>query len=524
MSERYSNVFTLQKNLYAVGSPVIIAAGTLLKDNQTGGIVAQMKFRSISNKTIKAVKVKLDLFDTAGNPISEPVMHDYLDLSASRDAEFCQKTPVPVSNNKARSYGVAVTEVVFGDKSMWTSNDEPWEALSEPSLLPIDDSELLKQYKMCFGYNCKYAVMEEKDLWHCACGTWNHKNEECHVCQNSISGLLGVDMAELTEAKEERVAAEEKQKAIEKQKAATKKTKRIAICVIAAVILLFCTIITQIITSSPEYIAKQIIKEGFEYYQNREFSKAFSTWQKVGQAPVDTSKTYAPGVITNPTVDASSAGYTPTNEELLAYGEDLFYEYAYLVACDSFIDAIPLFELISDYKDSADIVTEMKLLLDMYVGEYECTSNYVKYSYYDDIFYYDLMKNVLICDLSYHYDELGKVCIKTSRDESYWYFVRLRNPFELDRKNGYSLCRWDDELSEQYVTNYKLDGQIITEIEYWELCEHTCQYRERSGRDDQFLPLLLAGNKLVQRSISTVDLDARHSSFPRIAHRQSRGR
>lgn len=103
MSERYSNVFTLPQNLYAVGSPVVIAAGTLLKDNQTGKIVAQLKFRSISNKIIKAVKVKLDMFDTAGNPIGEPVVYDYLDLSASRDTEFGQKTPVPVPDSKARS-------------------------------------------------------------------------------------------------------------------------------------------------------------------------------------------------------------------------------------------------------------------------------------------------------------------------------------------------------------------------------------------------------------------------------------
>ena len=183
MSERYSNVFTLPQNLYAVGSPVVIAAGTLLKDNQTGRIVAQLKFRSISNNIIKAVKVKLDLFDTAGNHITEPVMYDYLDLSASRDAEFGQKTPIPVSDNKARSYKGAVTEVVFGDKSVWTANDEPWEALSEPTLLLIDDSELLKQYQMRLGYNCKYNVMEEKDLWHCACRTWNHKGEECNLCR-----------------------------------------------------------------------------------------------------------------------------------------------------------------------------------------------------------------------------------------------------------------------------------------------------------------------------------------------------
>ena len=37
MSERYSKVFALSENLYATGSPIIIEAGALQKDNQTGG-------------------------------------------------------------------------------------------------------------------------------------------------------------------------------------------------------------------------------------------------------------------------------------------------------------------------------------------------------------------------------------------------------------------------------------------------------------------------------------------------------
>ena len=116
MSERYSRLFTLPENLYTVGSPVVIAAGTLLKDNQTGKVVAQLKLRSISDKVIKAVKVSLNLFDTAGNPIGNAVDYEYLDLDVSRDTEFGQKNPVLVAESKARSYEVTVTEVVFADK------------------------------------------------------------------------------------------------------------------------------------------------------------------------------------------------------------------------------------------------------------------------------------------------------------------------------------------------------------------------------------------------------------------------
>ena len=43
MSERYHRLFSLPDNGYAQGAPVVLAAGALLKDNQTGQILAQLK-------------------------------------------------------------------------------------------------------------------------------------------------------------------------------------------------------------------------------------------------------------------------------------------------------------------------------------------------------------------------------------------------------------------------------------------------------------------------------------------------
>ena len=54
MSERYGRLYSLPENLYAEGAPVIISAGNLLKDTQTGKILAQLKIKNISSKIIKA--------------------------------------------------------------------------------------------------------------------------------------------------------------------------------------------------------------------------------------------------------------------------------------------------------------------------------------------------------------------------------------------------------------------------------------------------------------------------------------
>lgn len=267
MSERYSRLFTLSENLYAVGSPVIIAAGTMLKDNQTGRIVAQLKLRSISDKTIKAVKVKLELFNTAGNPIGESVIHDYLDLNITRGAEFAQKNPIFISEIKAHSYTVSVKEVIFNDKSVWASTEERWEALSKPVPLAFHDAELLKQYQIRFGNDSIYTPMEEMDLWCCTCGEWNHTGENCHVCGCSLFELQSLDMAELEAQKVSRLTEEARQSSAKKaaadvQKQKNKKIQKIVISVVCSIVVILVLLITVIIPTMKYNNAVSLMEEG----------------------------------------------------------------------------------------------------------------------------------------------------------------------------------------------------------------------------------------------------------------------
>ena len=95
MSERYTRLFALTSPLYAAGAPVMITAGALLKDNQTGKVLAQLKIQNISDKAIKGV-ISPDFAD--GHhwraALGEPVDFQYLDLNIARDVEFGQKAPI----------------------------------------------------------------------------------------------------------------------------------------------------------------------------------------------------------------------------------------------------------------------------------------------------------------------------------------------------------------------------------------------------------------------------------------------
>lgn len=266
MSERYSKLYALPENLYAAGSPVVIAAGSLLKDNQTGKVLAQLKLRNIAQKTIKAVTVCVEPLDTVGKPLGEVVSYQYLDLHADRDIDFGQKSPIALPDAATRSFAVSVSEVIFTDNSIWDGVSQPWEALSKPaSLDSLHDSELAKQFRMEFENPCEILPLEQKDLWFCVCGALNRKEEaSCHRCRKTLSTLQSIDMDELRRKKDARRAeereraekeAEEVRKKEEAARAKAKKVGKIAAVVvpILTIILVAAVIISGMMKKSDAY-------------------------------------------------------------------------------------------------------------------------------------------------------------------------------------------------------------------------------------------------------------------------------
>ena len=226
MSERYLKLFSLEENLYIPGSPVLIAAGALLKDTQTGKILGQLKLQSISDQSIKAATVALVPLDTVGNPLGEPVSYQYLDLKVTRDAYWGSQDPIRFSDPSTRAYTASVKEVIFSDNSIWTAPNSAWKALPAKTTLEtqLDDFELATQYRMHFGMDCQYGYQTAEDLWYCPCGAINHQGESvCHACQKDRNELAGVDWDLLRKEAAERVA---QKRAEEEALAAEKKAKQ----------------------------------------------------------------------------------------------------------------------------------------------------------------------------------------------------------------------------------------------------------------------------------------------------------
>lgn len=187
MSERYTKLFSLPKNLYAEGSPVIIEAGVLTLDNNTNRVFVQLKFRNISDKEIKALSVTLKAYYVTSKEVSEPVKYQYLDFCSSIDEEFGAKTPILLHDNTVRSFSVHIDEVVYCDNTVGEVNLDHSESVPEQHLLCKTDGwnkDTASEFKKLTDDKCVYAICEYKDLWLCSCGCANSlvRDKRCRRC------------------------------------------------------------------------------------------------------------------------------------------------------------------------------------------------------------------------------------------------------------------------------------------------------------------------------------------------------
>lgn len=283
MSERFSKLFALPESLYCAGAPVMIAAGAIQKDNETGRVFGQLKLRNIQDKGIKAVKVSLSPFDTAGKPLGGPIEHQYLDLSAPRDGEFGTKSAIKLADAGTRAFTVSVAEVVFADGSVWAGADGAWESLTPPAPLEevLEDAELVKQYRLKYGQDCKYQTKRERDLWLCACGAVNREGERlCHCCGKDPAILSGADLPALKEERDQRLA-EESKRAAEAKAAAEVQAKRMKKIALIAAPILLVVIIAGVLFS--DYTKKNdAYSVAAALLEEREFDDAMDAFAELG--------------------------------------------------------------------------------------------------------------------------------------------------------------------------------------------------------------------------------------------------
>ena len=274
MAERFQRLFSLDSKLFANECPIIIEAGALQKDTESGAVLAQIKMRNLGEKAIASCKVSLKAFENNGNEVEGIPSFSYLDLNAAKGKEFGSKVPVFLPDKTARSFSVDINEIVFEDGTVENYDDNEWRSLPKQTLLEeaISDPELRKQLSLEIGGRCSHYPEKRDGFYLCACGAIN-KGEDatCYNCERSyetISPWLDTEL--LSQKAKQRLAGEAEKK---------KKNKRIAIIAGAIIALL---ILGSIVISSIQKANSLPFSIGDSYDTVRDYMKENAAEYDIG--------------------------------------------------------------------------------------------------------------------------------------------------------------------------------------------------------------------------------------------------
>ena len=108
MSERYTRIFSLPAELPKPGAPVVVLAGILARDNMTGQIVAQLRYRNVSNKPLTSLTVRLNGCDGAKGKTSAVESYTYTKLNVVPNGEFGTDVLIPLSDPATKSFTIDI--------------------------------------------------------------------------------------------------------------------------------------------------------------------------------------------------------------------------------------------------------------------------------------------------------------------------------------------------------------------------------------------------------------------------------
>ena len=350
MGERYSKLFLLEGHCYCAGSPVIIEAGALLKDNQSGKVIAQLKFKNISEKVIRAVTVKIFCKEIYGANIEGIDKFSYLDLNVGRDERFGEKTPIILPDASTRAFTCKCLSAMFDDGTSWVcADDANWDLLPMPCLLKDEIGvELTEQYQRDIKFDAKFKVTDYQDIWYCGCGAVNSANESiCHHCHSQKSTLLAalnIELLKENKNKYDNAVAVQRAKDVEETQRLSAKRKKIAFfsIVAACAIIAFVIVLTAVIIPNSKYnSAIALMKES-------KYEEAISAFEALEGYKDSVAKI----------VECNTAILDSKYNSAIALMKERKYE-----------EAIFAFEALEGYKDSPEKISECKTaILD---GEYD---------------------------------------------------------------------------------------------------------------------------------------------------------
>lgn len=236
MIEKFTQLFSLEKNLYSEDVPVIIKEGVLLKDNDKNKLIIQLQMLNICKQVIKAVKLKIIGYDTFEQQVCEQGFQ-YIDMTVQPNDDFGGNIILVIENQAIRSFAVEFVQILFDDKTNWYGKKEKF--------IHIPDDVTVEEYLRNEKFKVKMKKYDE------ALDLYSFDNIEHILEAKTIFEKLEnfEDSDKYITACEDKIKIIEKQNYFEKEKLRNKQRRMliigIPIIVICVLIILF--LLTSII-------------------------------------------------------------------------------------------------------------------------------------------------------------------------------------------------------------------------------------------------------------------------------------
>ncbi len=230
---RYEQVGRVHRNVYVVGSPVMVVVAAQLNDRYSGTRLVQIKFQNIGDKDIASLRVRIQPVDDQAETLGEAIENTYEELEAAHGALFGQQYVTVLPDYTTADFQLRVTAVTFADGEEWHADESEWMPLEDPQPLSrAVPTHLIGFFREQHGEHACVQYTEIEDLWYCLCGTMmRDEKETCERCGLTREQVKTLDIPAWVAAEEQRIederlaaqAAEEARIAKEKRRQTIKK-------------------------------------------------------------------------------------------------------------------------------------------------------------------------------------------------------------------------------------------------------------------------------------------------------------
>ncbi len=226
---RYERLKTYSQTLYCEGAPITIEAYSILKDTEKEQVIAQVKFKCITEEKIKAVFINVECMNVKGEKNKGLDEIQYLDINVNRNDTFGDRKAIVLPDNSTREIAINVELVLFENGKSWSRDNKTWEKLLQQK--SVDSlkmgEEFQKDYESVFGRDNMGLYMEYKDLWVCPCGSVNKNYEKrCNNCLKEQKYIVENTIESIKEKMNRRLKIESEKNAIEEKRLAEQKEIR----------------------------------------------------------------------------------------------------------------------------------------------------------------------------------------------------------------------------------------------------------------------------------------------------------